>query len=133
MPTLRAALDDLARHFADDVLAVIREASLEDLLGEMAAPRGRGRPARTAGGGQLDPLRRRRRGRLARRTPGEIAKTVAAVVALVRGSKAGLRSEQIRAALKLDRRELPRVLYEAMKAKKVRSRGQRRGTTYFAT
>ena len=44
----------------------------------------------------------------------------------------GLRAEEIRAALKLDRRELPRVLHEGLAKKKLRSRGAKRATTYFA-
>jgi hypothetical protein len=44
----------------------------------------------------------------------------------------GLRAEQIRAALKLDVREMPRVLKEGLVTKNLTSKGKRRGTTYFA-
>jgi hypothetical protein len=75
---------------------------------------------------------RRPTGRLARRSPAEIATTLGAIVALLRGKKAGLRSEQIRDALKLDKRELPRVLGEGLKTKKLKSKGQKRATVYTA-
>ena len=51
---------------------------------------------------------------------------------LVRKSTKGLRSEEIRKALKLDVREVPRVLKEGLAKKKLKSRGQKRATTYFA-
>jgi len=71
-------------------------------------------------------------GRLARRTPADIAKALGEIVALVKTKKAGLRSEEIRKALKLDVREVPRVLKEGLTKKKLRSKGQKRATTYFA-
>jgi len=42
-----------------------------------------------------------------------------------------MRSEEIRKALKLDVREVPRVLKEGVAKKKLRSKGQKRATTYF--
>jgi Fic family protein len=69
---------------------------------------------------------------LQRRSPADIARALDAVVILVRKSKAGLRSEEIRKALKLDVREVPRVLKEGLAKKKLKSKGQKRATTYFA-
>ena len=132
--TLRSALDDLARTFADGVLAAIRGASIEDLQADSGA--GRGRRAQVAGGGgQPDPLRGARKtkgGRLARRSPEQIAKAVDQVVALVKKSKGGLRSEEIKKALGLDRREVPRILKTAVQAKKLKAKGQKRATAYSA-
>ena len=71
-------------------------------------------------------------GRLARRSPADIARTLDAIVILVRKTKTGMRSEEIRKALKLDVREVPRVLKEGLAKKKLRSKGQKRATTYFA-
>lgn len=45
----------------------------------------------------------------------------------------GLRAEEIRKALSLDVREVPRVLKEGLKTRVLRARGQRRATTYFAS
>jgi anti-sigma factor ChrR (cupin superfamily) len=108
-----------------------------------------GRTGRAAGGGGLpDPLvvsakakktatvpatkaaATAKKGRLARRTPAEIAKALEQVVALLKGSKGGLRSEQIRAQLKMDKKELPRVLKEGLAKKVLKSKGEKRSTTY---
>ncbi len=135
--SLRSALDSLAQSFASGVLAAIRTASIEDLLAESGGGDGRSR-ARTlagSGGGQPDPLRGARKtkgGRLARRSVEEIAKTLNTVVAVVKKSKTGLRSEEIRKQLGLDVREVPRVLKAGLKAKKLKSKGQKRSTVYSA-
>ncbi len=128
--SLRSQLAALADTFANAVLAAIRGASLDDLLSEAGASRpGRRERPRTADGAPL-PRRPSRKGRLARRSAENVAKTLAQVVALVKKSKVGLRSEQIRDALKLDKREVPRVLHEGLKTKKLKSKGQKRATTY---
>jgi hypothetical protein len=67
---------------------------------------------------------------LQRRTPEEIAKTLALVVAAVRAKP--MRAEEVQRFLKLDRRELPRVLGLGLKTKKLRKRGQKRATQYSA-
>jgi hypothetical protein len=137
--SLRSHLSDLAssfaQSFADSVLAAIRTASLEDLVMESDGARN-GR-TRTRGGGTTagNPGPRSKRttgGRLARRSAEDIAKTLAKVVSAVKAAKGkGMRAEQIKAALKLDRRELPRVLHEGLRTKKLKSKGQKRATVYF--
>jgi hypothetical protein len=131
MPSLRSALDSLAQSFANGVLAAIRGASLDDLLAEGGAPRrGPGRPR--GGGTRVGNPKRTKGGRLARRSAEDIAKTLAQIVALVKNHKAGMRSEDIRKALRLDVREVPRVLAEALKGKNLRKKGEKRATVYFA-
>jgi hypothetical protein len=136
MPNLRSHLQELAHHFADEVLTAIRGASLEELVSD--APRStrarssRARP-RMAGTSAAAPTARRDRpGRLARRSPEAIAKTLAQVVALVKGKKDGVSSEQIQKSLRLDRREVPRVLSTGLAKKNLRKKGQKRATRYFA-
>src|ERR1019366_3362825 len=139
--SLRSSLDSLASNFASAVLAAIRGASLDELVaGSGGAPRrGPGRPrgssttksAPTAARASA-PTPKVRGGRLARRSPADIAKTLGQIVALVKTKKAGLRSEEIRKALKLDVREVPRVLQEGLAKKKLKSKGQKRATTYTA-
>jgi hypothetical protein len=134
MPTLRSALHDLADSFASAVLQAIRGASLEELLGEAGggARRGPGRPPKsTAAPTASATPRARRSGRLARRSPDQIAKALDQVVALVKTKKDGLRAEQIRAALKMQSKEMPRVLQEGLAKKKLKAKGQKRATTYF--
>ena len=54
------------------------------------------------------------------------------MLALVKGKKDGLRAEQIRATLKMQSKEMPRVLKEGLAKKKLKTKGQKRATTYFA-
>jgi hypothetical protein len=134
--SLRSTLDSLASSFAGAVLDAIKGASLQELLAESAgAPRrGPGRPKASASApaaaATAKPARRAKSGRLARRSPEEIAKTLDRIHGLLKGKKAGMRSEEIRKALKLDVREVPRVLKEGLSKKKLKSRGQKRATTY---
>lgn len=68
--------------------------------------------------------------RLARRTPAEILAVVGKVTTLLR-NKGEMRSEQIRKALDLDVREVPRVLKEGIATGAFRiTGGEKRSTTY---
>jgi hypothetical protein len=129
MPTsLRSQLNELASNFTDGVLAAIRTASIEDLLAESQGGR---RSPGGGGGGQPELLRKG--GRLARRTQEQIEAVLAKVIAAVRaaGGK-GLRAEEIRKELGLDVREVPRVLKEGLRTRKLKAQGQRRATVYSA-
>ena len=138
MSTLRTTLHDLASNFADAVLAAIRTASLDELVGETngAPRRGPGRPrgnttksASTAARASA-PTRTPTGGRLARRSPEDIAKTLGLVVAALKTGP--MRAEEITKSLGVDKRELPRVLAEGLKTKKLRKKGEKRATTYSA-
>jgi hypothetical protein len=133
--SLRSTLDALAQSFANGVLAAIRAASIDDLHAEAGgAMKGR-RVRGGGGGGQPDPLsvpaKKTKSGRLARRSPEDIAQVLAQVVAAVKKSKTGLRSEEIRKQIGLDVREVPRILKTGVKSKKLKAKGQKRSTTYF--
>jgi hypothetical protein len=137
MSGLREQLSSLATHFADSVLAVIRGASIDDLLSESHAaprragrPRGRSTPSTSKSARVAAP--RAKAGRLARRSPADIARALATVVALVKRHPKGLRSEQIRAELKMRPNEMPRILGEGLAKKALKSKGQKRATTYSA-
>jgi hypothetical protein len=72
-------------------------------------------------------------GRLARRTPEQIAATVADVARLLSKHSDGLRSEQIREELGLDKREIPRVLQQGVAEGSIKIlHGEKRSTTYGA-
>jgi hypothetical protein len=130
MSNLRSRLADLASSFTDSVIDAIRGTSLEELLTESgarpktrqaeAAPRATPKLARTASG------------RLPRRSADDIATELDKIVALVQKNKDGLRAEQIRTELGMQAKELPRVLKEGLSSKRLRSKGQKRATTYFA-
>ena len=137
MSTLKSRLESLAASFASEVVRAIQGASLEELLSEVGgAKRGPGRPPSVAtdGGASKAAARStgRKAGRLPRRSADDIKATLDKVHGLLKASKGGLRAEQIRAALKLDVREMPRVLKEGLATKKLTSKGQKRATTYFA-
>ena len=147
--SLHSSLNDLAHKFASDVLDAIRSASLADLHAESGAgraPRAPGRPrsatTKTTSKASratlaLKPIKPAARPnaldksvRLPRRSPQDIVKTLDQVVALVKMSKNGLRSEEIRKALSLDVREVPRVLKQGLSSKKLKAKGQKRATQY---
>jgi hypothetical protein len=144
MGTLRSSLDSLAANFASAVLEAIRGASLDELVGGSGGlqrrspgrPRGssttKNVPTAARASVPATPKAKTKGGRLARRSPADIAKTLGQVVALVKTKKAGLRSEEIRKALKLDVREVPRVLKEGLAKKTLKSKGQKRATVYTA-
>lgn len=154
---LRTQIEMFASQFATHVMKAIRSASLEDILyesggapGESASPRRRpGRPRKMEGRSPATaaahgvtreagprahaaPAKRTKSGRLLRRSPAEILRALARVVALVKASKAGLRAEQIRAQLDMEAKEMPRVLKEGLAKKALKSKGQKRATTYTA-
>jgi hypothetical protein len=137
MSNLRSELSTLASNFADAVLAAIRGASLEDLLAETGGAPGRANTTkRTSAAARASGSPHKARivgGRLARRAPGDIENTLGMVVAMLKATPVeGARSEEIRSFLKLDKRELPRVLKMGLEKKVLKSKGQKRATRYFA-
>jgi hypothetical protein len=132
MSSLKTRLDSLASSFATEVVRAIQSASLEELLGEVGGVRrGPGRP----NGSTAAPRARvgRKSGRLPRRSADDIAKTLERVVSLVKRHKQGMRAEQIRTQLRMQAKEMPRVLKEGLSKRMLKSKGQKRATTYFAT
>ncbi len=89
--------------------------------------RRRGRRRRTARG------RRASSRRLKRRSPDDIQKALGDVVSLVENRPKGPRAEQIRSELGMQAKEMPRVLGEGLASRKLRKRGHKRATTYYAT
>lgn len=130
MSTLHSQLASLADSFANAVLEAIKGASLAELLTESRGPATKAR--REQPNGAPRPPRARSAGRLKRRSPDDIAEALDKVVALVKKNKNGLRAEQIRDQLAMLPKEMPRVLKEGLAKKQLKSRGQKRATTYFA-
>ena len=134
--SLHQQINALAAEFAHSLLRAVRGASLEDILREThaghsahtgatqhAAPRHAARAAAPS---------RRPRGRLRRRSDKDIQHVVDRIVSLLHSHKKGLRAEEIRSKLGIQRRELPRPLHEALTKKLVSKKGKKRATTYFA-
>jgi hypothetical protein len=136
MSNLRNTLEGLASDFAANVIAALRNASLEDISSVTqgsAVRRGRGRPAGQPAAPAGSRARRGKGGRLARRSVEEIGKMVDAISDVLAKHPDGMRAEQIRDALGCDTKELPRPLADALKAGRVTKTGQKRATTYFAS
>ncbi|MDP8999669.1 MAG: hypothetical protein M3O46_06115 [Myxococcota bacterium] len=133
MSDLQSRLSDLARNFANAVLEALRGAPLQELFAsggrEGASSE---RSARSAAPAATRKERTRSSGRLQRRSPEDIAKALEEVVGLVKKHKDGRRAEQIRTALGMQAKEMPRVLKEGLSTKKLKCKGQKRATVYFA-
>lgn len=143
MSTLKSRLDSLAATFASEVVRAIQSASLDELLGEVGGSRrGAGRSNGTSGVAARPPSRSpsaaapkaesTKPGRLPRRSADDIAEALGRIVALVKKNKQGLRAEQIRSQLRMQSKEMPRILKEGISKKALKSKGQKRATTYFA-
>lgn len=151
MSTLKSTLESLASQFAMSILNALRSASIEEVMGVTgarasgggtsapAAPvkRGPGRPKKVAAAAPAAepaaPAKRRGRpGRLPRRSAEDIGGVVDSIFALLQSHPEGLRAEQIRAALDLHKKELPRPLAEGLATGAFTKEGQKRATTYFA-
>jgi hypothetical protein len=130
--SLLSSIDALTLSFANSVLAAIRGASLDELLGE-GGDRHRG-PARasTVAKAAATRIRESSTARLARRSAGDIAHALDKVVALVKRNRDGLRAEQIRQSLGMQAKEMPRVLKQGLASRKLRAKGHKRATTYTA-
>jgi hypothetical protein len=131
--SLRATLESLAHQFASSLLEVVRTAPLEELVVEATTTRPPAR-ARTSRGAGVVPVHAPAKtvgGRLARRSPQEIERTLGLVVAAVKGH--GMRAEELQRFLSLDKRELPRVLALGISKKVLKKSGQKRATVYSAS
>jgi hypothetical protein len=129
MSTLHQTINALAADFAHSLLKAFRSASFEEIISE-TAPGHSAHGGRRAAASHAAPKRGGRR--LRRRSPKDINAMVGRIVTLLHGNKKGLRAEDIRKKLGIDRRELPRPLAEALKKRLVSKRGKKRATTYFA-
>jgi hypothetical protein len=142
MATLRSTIAQLANDFAAGVLDAVRGASLAEILSESSGG-GRRARGRTGRPGVVDGVavrsaigsgrgRRGRGGRLSRRSADDIAEMVDRIASLLERHPRGLRAEQIRDALGVQSKELPRPLAEGLARKRLTKHGQKRATTYFA-
>jgi hypothetical protein len=152
-----AVVHDVLKSAAEEVVADFTEGLAEASLGEIVQVRDGTKPKRRApkrGGKKPETPAKRaakkakkakkparkaakktaaKTGRLARRSAADIARVGTRIVTLLKKNPDGLRSEQIRAALKLEAREMPRVLRETVAAKRIAIlSGSKRSTTYGA-
>ena len=125
--------------FVTEISAIVRESAVEAVLGALggggaSAPKRRkkkaGRRKATTKAKRAAP-KKTKPARRVRRTAADLEKIGARFLAHVK-SHPGKRLDQIAKTLRLDTAVLKRPVQLLMEAKKVRTEGQRRGTTYFA-
>jgi hypothetical protein len=126
--SLRSRLGDLAAAFVASVVGVIRESSVEELFAHSPERRSSVSMSAPAAGATRAT---RNDGRLARRSGEDIAEVIDQIVELLRKHRKGLRAEDIRSALGLEAKEMPRPLREGLQAAKFTKSGQKRATTYL--
>jgi hypothetical protein len=137
--SLHTQLNQLASSFTQAVIQAIREVSLDELVAETGGLKGmpRGQVAKSSRGGraprrETGPSQRSGRRRLKRRSHDDIQKALGEIVHLVENRPRGMRAEQIRSELGMQAKEMPRILSEGLATRKLRKRGQKRATTYYA-
>jgi hypothetical protein len=126
---LRATLEALANDFAANVVQAMRGATLEELL-VLANQKSALSTLRASSKGE--PRARPRGGRLGRRTAEALAELGDEIASILAKHPDGLRAEQLRTALGVEAKELPRPLADALREGKITKTGQKRATTYFA-
>lgn len=127
--TIESQIQDLATKFAISVVAAIGE-SVAGIFGDAVAQPNLRKAVDRAGAELWSAPVKRKTGRLARRTPEQIAEAVAKVATLLK-QKGPMRAEAIRADLGLQPKEMPRIMKDgiASKAFAILS-GEKRSTTY---
>lgn len=125
MSNLRQVIENHAQQFAAAIVQALREASLNELVG-ITGGAGRAASPKLAGASP------KKGGRLGRRSPDDIARTLNQIVTVLSKHPEGLRAEQIKAALQLDTREMPRPIAEGLKSGALKKSGQKRATVYTA-
>jgi len=136
MANFHSNLTNITAALTESLLAVIRNAKLDELLAESG-------PTETERGRRTNreapkvktrstPTPKAKSGRLPRRSDTEIVAALDQVIALVKKNREGLRAEAIREELGLQSKELPRILKQGLSTRRLKSKGQKRATTYFA-
>lgn len=156
MSSLKSTIEGLASQFATSIIEALRSASIAEVMevtsGTRATPRaavvsstparrGPGRPKKVAAAAPAPAADRPRpagRGvgaksaRLGRRSASDIGKVIEDIATLLQKHPDGLRAEQIRDALGVQAKELPRPLADGLTQGRFSKAGQKRATTYFA-
>lgn len=133
MSTLRQALEDQSRRFASEIVNALRSASLDELMSIAGGEAFR--LPKLPGNAPSAPKAAKaanKEGRLNRRSPEDITRTLDNILAVLAVHPEGLRAEQIKEALNLDKREMPKPLALGLETGALTKSGNKRATTYFA-
>jgi hypothetical protein len=122
--------------FLNELSGLVKRAALEAVQGALATDGARRGPGRPRGSGSRGPGRPRKAGRPAgagkrpKRSSEQVDALAARVLAQVR-SKQGQRLEQLGQAMKLPTKGLKLPIQKLLAGKKLKTKGQKRGTQYF--
>jgi len=132
--SLDSEIQSRISNFLDELSLLVKRSALEavhEALGEATSPRrGPGRPRKVSFSPSRGLRRIATRGIRAKRTSVQIEAIGSKVLSHVR-SKPGQRLEEIGRALKTDTAILKRPIANLLAAKKLSTKGQKRGTKYF--
>lgn len=137
MKTARNSLEQhvqaLAAKFAQDVLAALQGASLSDIAA-LAGSRAlsSSRPVDDVADDTGSRAKGKTGGKRARRSAEDLGRTVDKLVRALEKAPEGLRAEALRVELGLAAKDMPRPLALALAEKRIKKRGEKRATTYFA-
>jgi hypothetical protein len=132
-PNFNPDIQALISSFSNDLELIVRRATLEQVVATLGAQlgvttkRGPGRP-RTASTSGFKPIVKRGPG--GRRSPEYLIKLSESLLAHVK-QHPGQRGEQIAAALKTDVGTMRLPMKKLIAAKKIKTKGNRRGMTYL--
>ncbi len=112
MSNLHKTINALASEFAHSLLRALRGASLDEILAETAQ-------GHSAQGNETAHTPRTSKSGRRRRSAKELDHVVTRMVTLLKANKKGLRAEEIRVKLGLERIVIPRPLGEAFRKKLV--------------
>ena len=119
----------LVESFAEQLTAMTKRMALEQVLATLESG-GLGTPSTRTDATSRRTAGTRRAGRPAKTTPEQTEKMSERLLVYLKQNP-GSRGEQISAALKTDTKTLRLPLQALIKAKKVKTKGQRRGMAYF--
>jgi hypothetical protein len=127
---LRARIDS----FVNELSSIVRASALESVqqaLGNGGTParRGPGRPRKGTGNG--GPATATRRGRRGKRSSEDVQAMADQLLAYVKKND-GQRLEEISVGLGIPSKELKLPVQKLFEAKAIKTKGQKRGTRYFA-
>ncbi|MBL8859250.1 MAG: hypothetical protein JNL28_12135 [Planctomycetes bacterium] len=134
-PNVNAEIQTLITNFTNELELIVRESTLQQVLATLGEQlsvgtpkRGPGRPKGAAKTGFKQSVKR---GPGGRRSPDYLIKMSESLLAHVQ-SNPGQRGEQIAAALKTDVGTMRLPMQKLIAAKKIKTKGNRRGMTYTA-
>jgi hypothetical protein len=128
MSDLNSQISKLVSEFVDNVTALARRAAVDTLTSSLDDRGGRRRGGLSAVG---DVLKAERRGKGAKRSSSQLDRLQSRVMEFVTANP-GMRIEQINKELGTSTRDLQLPIRKLIAAGSLKSKGEKRATTYFA-